>query len=49
LIAKNISVIPKTEKPARLPENFKALSLKLSAEDLALLESLNRDQRIVDD
>lgn len=47
LLHEGISVIPKTEKVARLKENFESLHLKLTPEDVAALKALDRNLRII--
>ncbi|KAL4498024.1 hypothetical protein ABPG72_014881 [Tetrahymena utriculariae] len=48
LLNQGLSVIPKTDKPARLKQNFDSIHLKLSEEDLKELETLNKNQRTID-
>lgn len=47
-ISRGYSVIPKTSSVIRSAENFKALKLNLSKEDIQKINQLNRDFRTVD-
>ncbi|KAL4488973.1 hypothetical protein ABPG72_005760 [Tetrahymena utriculariae] len=48
LLSRGIIVIPKTEKPQRLKENFESLSLKLDQSDMEQLQKLDSKTRLVD-
>ncbi|EAR83326.1 aldo/keto reductase family oxidoreductase (macronuclear) [Tetrahymena thermophila SB210] len=48
LLNQGLSVIPKTDKPARLKQNFDSIHVKLSEEDFKDLETLNKNQRTID-
>ncbi|KAL4428916.1 hypothetical protein ABPG74_017506 [Tetrahymena malaccensis] len=48
LLNQGLSVIPKTDKPARLKQNFDSIHVKLSQDDLKELETLNKNQRTID-
>ena len=42
------AVIPKSSNPQRLKENFEAIKIDLSREDLLRVSALNKDKRSVD-
>lgn len=46
-IHRNTVVIPKSIKPSRIRENFEAVKLELSGDDMAQIEKINRDRRYV--
>ncbi|KAL4441682.1 hypothetical protein ABPG74_008679 [Tetrahymena malaccensis] len=48
LLSRGIIVIPKTEKPSRLKENFESLGLKLDQSDVEQLQKLDSKTRVVD-
>ncbi|KAL4497010.1 hypothetical protein ABPG72_002166 [Tetrahymena utriculariae] len=48
LLQKRIIVIPKTEKPERLQENYKSLFLKLDENDNQQIQMLDSNTRVVD-
>ncbi|MBX9699037.1 MAG: aldo/keto reductase, partial [Acetobacteraceae bacterium] len=43
-----VAVIPKAESPARQRENLEAAALRLDASDVAALEALPKDRRLID-
>ena len=45
-IQHGLGVIPKSVRPERLQENFDALGFTLSADDMAAIDGLNRDERM---
>lgn len=47
LVQRGIIVIPKSVKKERLESNFQLFDFELSSEDLAMLESLDKRQRLV--
>lgn len=48
LLAKGHAVIPTSSKPARIAENLRAADVALSSEEMARIDALNRDERVVD-
>ena len=48
LIQKNIIVIPKASSKNHIEDNLESLNFELGAEDIATIDSLNQDLRIID-
>ncbi len=47
LISKNIVAIPRSSKPERIEDSFKTLEWELSPEDVAAIDELNTNNRLV--
>jgi 2,5-diketo-D-gluconate reductase B len=47
-MARGVPVIPASGQPIHLADNFKAVSLQLTAADLAAIDALERGQRLID-
>lgn len=49
LIQRGVAAIPKSVHPKRIAENFDVFDFKLSAKQMAIIESLNQHRRLGED
>jgi diketogulonate reductase-like aldo/keto reductase len=47
-LEKDVAVVPKAGTPAHVRENYGALDLELDAEDVARIDAIDREERVVD-